>query len=403
MVTIPMKIDYINGPKTDKIYGMSKYQMEITKRLDTVQWNVIEYDSLLQRADSRYNALFPWKASPSQVSKRPDDVKPSGTCANKLSNVLVEATKKSLNKIDRYQYQRLVRKKITKGNIKHITSQELAYLLKFIDMENSIVTCYDLIIWVYDKNHSSLWKDNIEGLKRADTIVTISDFSKNDIINYLDYPEDQIKIVYPAVNHESYYKNRDKNILKRWNISPQNKVVLYVGSETPRQNVPLLIKAFAELKKQMPEVKLLKIGEPQSYSAREKNLQLVGNLNLQEDIIFAGYIKEDDIPKCYNAADLLMYPCSYAGFGLPPLEAMACGTPVITSDTSSLPEVVGDAGIMIDPNNVDLMAEKMYEVLNDDQLNNKLIKTGLKRSKMFNWDRSAAETLDIYNDIYNGD
>ena len=149
----------------------------------------------------------------------------------------------------------------------------------------------------------------------------------------------------------------------------------------------------------MPNVKLLKIGDSQSYGAREKNLKLVSDLNLENDVIFSGYVSENDIPKCYNATDLLVYPCSYAGFGLPPLEAMACGTPVLTSDTSSLPEVVGDAGIMIDPHDVDLMADKIYEVLNNDTLKEKLVKKGIERAKLFNWDKSAEETLQIYSDM----
>ena len=116
-------------------------------------------------------------------------------------------------------------------------------------------------------------------------------------------------------------------------------------------------------------------------------------------MIFSGYVSEKDIPQCYNATDLLVYPCSYAGFGLPPLEAMACGTPVITSDTSSLPEVVGDAGIMIDPHDVDLMAEKIYEVLNNGTLKERLVKKGIKRAKLFNWNKSAEQTLKIYSDM----
>lgn len=401
-----MKIDYINGPRTDKIFGMSKYQNEIVKRLDTIEWNIIEYNSMLETVNSNYSKLFSSKISekPERDSTSIEDnniIKPSvkTSSENKTSHKIIEIAKKTLNNIDRFQYKRKVKKRITEGNIKHITSQEFAYLLKSIEMKGTIVTCYDLIIWAYDMNRSALWKDNIEGMKLADKIITISEFSKNDIIKYIDYPEENIKIVYPAVDHGFYYQNRDKEILNRWNISPKDKVVLYVGSETPRQNVPLLIKAFSKVKEQMPNVKLLKIGDSQSYGAREKNLKLVSDLNLENDVIFSGYVSENDIPKCYNATDLLVYPCSYAGFGLPPLEAMACGTPVLTSDTSSLPEVVGDAGIMIDPHDVDLMADKIYEVLNNDTLKEKLVKKGIERAKLFNWDKSAEETLQIYSDM----
>ena len=120
-------------------------------------------------------------------------------------------------------------------------------------------------------------------------------------------------------------------------------------------------------------------------------------MDLCDDVVFTGYVPEEDMPKWYNAADILVYPCDYAGFGLPPLEAMACGTPVITSNTTSLPEVVGDAGIMIDPQDFELMADKMYEVLTDSKLNDMMINNGLKRSKLFKWDYSAKNTLEIYN------
>ena len=109
------------------------------------------------------------------------------------------------------------------------------------------------------------------------------------------------------------------------------------------------------------------------------------------------YLKK--LPKCYNASDLLVYPCLYAGFGLPPLEAMACGTPVITSNTNSLPEVIDDAGTMVDPNNVTNMASKMYEILNNPDLRGDLIKKGLKRAQFFTWDKAANETYAVYDSM----
>ena len=112
--------------------------------------------------------------------------------------------------------------------------------------------------------------------------------------------------------------------------------------------------------------------------------------------IFPGYVPEEELPLWYNAADVLVYPCDYAGFGLPPLEAMACGTPVITSNTSSLPEVVGDAGIMIDPKDSELMADKMHEILKNETLWNEMKNKGLRRSKMFQWDDAADKTCQIY-------
>jgi glycosyltransferase involved in cell wall biosynthesis len=160
-----------------------------------------------------------------------------------------------------------------------------------------------------------------------------------------------------------------------------------------------LIKAFAQLKKKIPGIKMVKIGESQGYRGRENILKLINDLHLQEDVIFVGYVPEEDMPKWYNAADILVYPCAYAGFGLPPLEAMACGTPVITSNTTSLPEVVGDAGIMINPQDIELMADEMYDVLTNDTLKDNMTNKGLKRAKLFNWDKAAHKTLNIYGEF----
>ena len=203
----------------------------------------------------------------------------------------------------------------------------------------------------------------------------------------------------PAVDHDLYKERRDKTVLSQINLPQDDKYVLYVGSETPRQNLIFLLKAFNKLKKKLPNVKLLKIGDPQSYGARKQLIYSINEMGLQNDVIFIGYVSEEELPKWYNASDLLVYPCLYAGFGLPPLEAMACGTPVITSNTSSLPEVIDDAGTMVDPNNVTNMASKMYEILNNPDLRGDLIKKGLKRAQFFTWDKAANETYEVYDSM----
>jgi len=393
-----MEIDYINGPKTDTIFGISRYQNEMHKRMKDIDFNVIEYESLTKTLERKYKSLFPDKTSYSfNTSPNKKSLK------YKMVNSLVNTVKDISDNIDRNRYSNLVKNKVKPGNVKHITYQDLGYLLNSIKLERSIVTCHDLIPWAFENNRSSYWKNNIKGLKKADRIITISQFSKNEIIKYLKYPEDKIHIVPDGVDRSFYFKNPNKNVLSKLNLSNDKKIVLYVGSEEPRQNVDKLIKAFAKLKKKEPEVKLLKIGTPNLYGMREKLLKLINDLNLQGDVIFTGFIPEEDLPKWYNAADLLVYPCAYAGFGLPPLEAMACGTPVITSNTTSLPEVVGDAGIMVNPNNINELADKMHEVLTNNGLREDMTKKGLKRAKMFNWNESAKKTMKIYEDLYYGD
>ncbi len=393
-----MEIDYITGPKTDKIFGMAKYQNEICKRITDVKFNIIDYDSLTCLFERKYKSIFP--------NNTPHDSNSSNKASSKklikhvIFNRTINAGKNISDNIDRYRYSNLIKREIKKDNIKHITSQQLAYLLKSMKLDKTIVTCYDLIPWAYESNRSTFWKNNIEGLGKADKIITISEFSKSEIIKYAGYSPDKIEIIYPAVDHDIYYKTRDKSILKGSNISDSCKIILYVGSEEPRQNVDALIKAFSEVKKQLPEVKLIKIGNPHLHGAREKILELIKNLNLQKDIIFMDYVLEEELPKWYNAADLVVYPCSYAGFGMPPLEAMACGTPVITSNSTSLPEVVGKAGIMVDPHEIPDLSSNMYNVLTDNDLAKNMSINGLKRSKIFNWEESARKTVEIYEKMF---
>lgn len=294
-----------------------------------------------------------------------------------------------------FSLPRQIRKGINKDDLTHLASEDFAYLLNFIKFKKVVITCHDLIPLVYRRYSPFLWL-NMRGLKRADRIITVSNFSKNDIIKRLKYPADKIDVINNAVDHSRYYQQRNKEILKRFGIKADEKVVLYVGSERKRQNLPFLIKSFYQLKKRLPKVKLIKVGSSQS---KENLIKLVKDLGLAKEVIFTGFVDKKELPKIYNAVDLFVYPCLYAGFGIPPLEAMACGTPVITSNLTSLPEVVGNAGIMINPYNKEQMVEAMFKVLTNEELKKDLIVKGLQRAKMFSWEKAAEQTLDIYRRI----
>ena len=354
-----MEIDYINGLKTDMIFGMSKYQNEIHSRLGSIKLNRIEY---------------------------PD--------ASRVIKVV------GINKVVEYfAYPFIVKKKATKNNIKHVTRQDLAFLLELMDLKKTIVTCHDVIPIAYYNTRNPIWKLNIKGLRKAERIITVSEFSKKDIVKYVKYPEENIEIIPNAVDHNLYYQNRDKKALKKYGIREDEKIVLYVGAEEPRKNIHFLINSFSKLKNKIPQVKLLKVGLPNDVGVRGKLLKHIESLNLQKDIIFTGYVSESELAEIYNAVDLFVFPSLYEGFGLPPLEAMACGTPVITSNTSSLPEVVGEAAVTVDPFDVNRFAEEMHELLTDESLRHEMIKKGLKRSKLFNWDDSAKKTLNVYKEF----
>jgi glycosyltransferase involved in cell wall biosynthesis len=238
-------------------------------------------------------------------------------------------------------------------------------------------------------------------MMRANKIITISEYSKRDIIRCLGYPEDKIDVIYPGVDNNKYYLNQNVNILEKYGLRKNGKYVLYVGSEQPRKNVDVLIKAFYQLKKRFNDVKLIKVGRSQLTRERSNIKKIVREMSLQSDVVMLDYVVENDMPKIYNIADVLVFPSLYEGFGLPVLEAMACGTPVITSNTTSIPEVVGDAGIMLDPNDIKGFENAMYEVLTNNEIRQEMREKGLKRTKMFTWERCAKETLTIYEKINN--
>jgi glycosyltransferase involved in cell wall biosynthesis len=228
--------------------------------------------------------------------------------------------------------------------------------------------------------------------------MAISKFTKRELIEKLGHLPEKIDVVYLGVDQSKYRRLRS---FKKPSCFGEGKTILYVGTEDFRKNVETLVMAFYKLKKKIPAVKMIKVGRSKSRRGRKKLLNLIDELNLKKDVKFVEYVPERNMPIFYNSADLFVFPSIYEGFGLPPLEAMACGLPVVTSNAASLPEVVGDAGIMRNPRDVDGFANAMYEILTDDGLREELIKKSLRRAKLFTWEKTAAETLRIYKEVYN--
>lgn len=351
-----MEIDFINGRKTDEIFGISKYSSELRKRLESVSINTIEYPILAK-----------------------------GHLADGI-------TKRCL-------YPAIVRLRMKAGNIKHITNQDLAFLLTLYRIQPSVISCHDLIPWTYYGQRSLLWQMNIKGLKKADEIITGSEFSKMQIIDTTGTKEERIHVIPDGVDHERYFPNHDRSILSPYGINDEQKVILYVGSEEPRKNLILLLKAVKELKLMGLNIKLLKVGSPGFGNSRDDTLNLIRDLDILDEIIFTGFIPEIDLPKYYNAADLFVFPSFIEGFGLPPLEAMACGCPVIAANTSSLPEVIGDGGILVNPFDYIALADFMEKVITDDSFRSDLIRKGVERAELYSWNKTTAMTLSLYREI----
>lgn len=232
--------------------------------------------------------------------------------------------------------------------------------------------------------------------KKSAGVITISENTRKDIIRFLNPPESKIDVVSLGVD-ESFRPgvagadNAPRKIYGRY--------LLYVGLIRPHKNILRLIDAFAKLKKQdVIEHKLILIGKKKGTYSDDLN-ERINRHSLGQDIIILEKIKPQELADFYRGAEIFVFPSLYEGFGLPPLEAMASGCPVVTSNTSSLPEVVGDAGLMVNPYDVDELAGAIHSLLRDENLRQKMIKRGLDRSKIFSWDDTAKETLKIYEKV----
>ncbi len=230
-------------------------------------------------------------------------------------------------------------------------------------------------------------------------IITVSQFSKDDIANEFNFPKEKIYVTPLAAEkiYKPLSKSKCKKIIKdKYSIS--DNFILYVGGFSPRKNILGLIESFSLIPpKKRKNLKLVITGRKGLSYPKYK--QRAETLKVAEDVLFTGFIPLEDMPIFYNSAELLVYPSFYEGFGLPPLEAMACGTPVIASNVTSLPEVCSDSALLIDPNNIDELSYSIQRVLNDSMLMINMVKSGLNKSSSFSWQKTALNTVNAYNDI----
>ena len=322
-----------------------------------------------------------------------------------LNKIIIKNPFKNITKKSFYFWHIYLQFKLKKNNFNLDIVHSPENTTLFIKLKSKkIVTVYDITPYVVPESFTpiTLLRYKLlfsKTIKTADKIIAISNRTKKDLINYFNIPAKEIEVIYLAADEKFKLLNKEEinGIRQKYNLN--FPFILYVGTLEARKNIPTLIKAFYKLKKKNIEHKLVIAGKK---GWKYKNIfEIMEKLNLQNDVIFTGYVPDEDLPALYNVADLFVYPSLYEGFGLPPLEAMACGTPVITSNTSSLPEVVGDAGIMVDPYDVDGLADAMYEVLTDEGLRANMIKKGLERTEMFSWEKCARETLEVYKKVYN--
>ncbi len=234
---------------------------------------------------------------------------------------------------------------------------------------------------------------------RSDRIITVSNTSKQDIINVFKINPNKIVVIpsAPTLSYHPLPNVETRNWLYK-NYGLKKPYILYVGGLNPRKNVAELVYAYSKIRRDLPKGQSLVILGPDGK--HRSKLQILGEaLNItNEELIFPGFIDTAELPYFYNGADLFVYPSLYEGFGLPPIEAMACGTPVITSNVSSLPEVVGEAALTINPYDTLSLAESILKVLSDEALRLELSKKGLRHSSKYNWNSIVSQVLKVYQE-----
>ena len=265
-------------------------------------------------------------------------------------------------------------------------------------------TVYDMVYKTFPEtmeksNYRKLERNLSDSCKRSDAIVTISENSKRELMGYLGIPEEKIHIISPGVDQSVYrpVSSGDKDKIRRKYGLPE-KYLLYLGTIEPRKNIPVLIHAFHQFSRKDRQGYQLVIAGKKGWMFQEV-FDLVKRLELEDRVIFPGYVAEADKPCLYAGADVFLFPSLYEGFGMPPLEAMACGVPVITSNTSSLPEVVGDAGIQADPGDIDAICSAMLHLTSDPEARAAMKEKGLQRAKAFSWEDSVKKLLSVYEKL----
>ena len=282
----------------------------------------------------------------------------------------------------------------------------------YVDVSNNfsgkkIVTIHDLFVFICPQYMKRItiknYSERIEkSIKKADIIITVSQSSKKDIINHFNVKEEKIKVIYLGYTPDIFKqlrKKEDLNLLRKKHNLP-SKYFLTVGVISPRKNIENVIKSFEAVKCRYKEYKLIIAGK--------KGWDYRGVMNcyersrFKEDILFIDTPSDEVLSVVYNLADIFLFPSFYEGFGLPLLESMACGVPVITSNVSSLPEIAGDAAILVNPTRIDEITAAIDTIVNNETIRLELINKGLNRVKLFSWEETAMQTLNLYKEIANG-
>jgi glycosyltransferase involved in cell wall biosynthesis len=230
-------------------------------------------------------------------------------------------------------------------------------------------------------------------LKNTQAVICDSESTRKDLLAHCEVCDKRVYVVHVGHSSKKFHPLEKGIIKKKYGIT---EYLLYVGDLRPYKNLERSIEAFGSLN--LKDIKFVIVGkkDPRFYPALERK---VNELSLKEKVLFMGYVPDEDLPSFYSEAVALVHPSLYEGFGLPLLEAMACGCPIVTSNLSSMPEVCGDAAYYVDPYSTDAIAEGMFHVTTRPQLGESLVRRGFERVKHFSWEKTASEVLKVLKQV----
>ena len=274
-----------------------------------------------------------------------------------------------------------------------------------------VVTVHDLLEHMYGSRDASGVRRKVHSyltrrvLRKAASVIAVSQFTKNEIEKLLAIPDKRIEVVYNAIDERFLHGHATESdrelIAQRYLVN--YPFILYAGAIRPHKNVVRIIEAFSALKSELqkeqllPDLKLIIIGDDLSSHPRLR--RTVVRSGVQNEVRFLGFVPIDVLRIFYDTAKIFVFPSLYEGFGLPPLEAMAHGTPVVTSNTSSLPEVAGNAALLVNPENVFEIRRGLQRVLLDPVLRERMKIRGYEQAKRFSWTSSVSRILEIYREV----
>jgi len=262
-----------------------------------------------------------------------------------------------------------------------------------------VITIHDVTFMLLPGRYPLARRLYMEAVTRAsarvaDAIITPSQVIRDDVADRLGVPAERVVVIPYAAAPEFAPADQETVARLRQKYQLPERYILSVGSLEPGKNRARLVLAYSRLWREGFDCPLAVAGQPAWRYERETDL--VHGLGLDQQVRYLGYVPAEDLPALYSGATLFAFPSLYEGFGLPVLEAMACGTPVVASNASAIPEVAGDAALLVDPRNVNALAEAMARLLSDETLRVELRARGLERAQQFSWERTARDTLSVY-------